>query len=324
MKISHAKIGFFIFAIILVAGFYVVSSAQENSTSDKNIFLDSDQDGLSDDEEKTYGTDPNEKDTDGDGYSDGTEIKGGYDPLKPAPGDKIIVDTKPLTTDDSQQDAEETNLTNELSTEIATLVSERSSEQQDITLDDLDTIIEKTTGEVLTFDDLPLIEDDEIKTKDQKYSRLSDEKRKEKMRTDALEYLTAVSYVIANNMPQKINSPEDYDNFVNIINANILLFSSSDFTNISYFQDLAEKNENILAQISEVEVPEEFIDVHKKGMQISKYAISLKNEISPDPEDPISMIVNMSKVQNIIGLGNALSNEIITSMNDLGIEKIPL
>ena len=31
-----------------------------------------------------------EKDTDGDGYGDGIEVESGYDPLKPAPGDKVI------------------------------------------------------------------------------------------------------------------------------------------------------------------------------------------------------------------------------------------
>lgn len=43
--------------------------------------LDSDQDGLSDEEEIFYGTDKNNPDTDGDGYLDGAEVKGGYNPL---------------------------------------------------------------------------------------------------------------------------------------------------------------------------------------------------------------------------------------------------
>ncbi len=41
---------------------------------------DSDNDGLFDDEEIQYGTDPNNPDTDGDGYSDGDEVKNGYNP----------------------------------------------------------------------------------------------------------------------------------------------------------------------------------------------------------------------------------------------------
>lgn len=47
------------------------------------LIVDSDGDGLSDDMESYYGTDPNQADSDGDGYPDGTEINNGYDPLGP-------------------------------------------------------------------------------------------------------------------------------------------------------------------------------------------------------------------------------------------------
>jgi hypothetical protein len=46
-----------------------------------NDELDSDNDGLTDSEEKEYGTDPNNPDTDSDGYTDSEEIDNGYDPL---------------------------------------------------------------------------------------------------------------------------------------------------------------------------------------------------------------------------------------------------
>jgi uncharacterized protein (TIGR02217 family) len=45
--------------------------------------LDSDGDGLTDDEEILLGTDPNNSDTDGDGVNDGDEVDGGSDPLDP-------------------------------------------------------------------------------------------------------------------------------------------------------------------------------------------------------------------------------------------------
>jgi len=43
--------------------------------------VDSDSDGLSDEEEARYGTDSNNPDTDGDGYTDGEEVKSGHNPL---------------------------------------------------------------------------------------------------------------------------------------------------------------------------------------------------------------------------------------------------
>ncbi len=45
--------------------------------------LDTDADGLPDELEKVYGTDPSKIDTDGDGYSDSEEIETGHDPLNP-------------------------------------------------------------------------------------------------------------------------------------------------------------------------------------------------------------------------------------------------
>lgn len=64
-------------AIILLS-FLLVSSALAQAD------LDSDNDGLSDEQEiDIYRTDPNKADTDGDGYADGAEVKNGYSPLNP-------------------------------------------------------------------------------------------------------------------------------------------------------------------------------------------------------------------------------------------------
>jgi len=52
------------------------------AATDSASNVDSDNDGLLDNVERIYGTDPNSPDTDGDGYKDGDEIKNGYDPLK--------------------------------------------------------------------------------------------------------------------------------------------------------------------------------------------------------------------------------------------------
>lgn len=46
--------------------------------------LDPDNDGLFNEQEKIYGTDPNKSDTDEDGYNDGLEVSNGHDPLKAA------------------------------------------------------------------------------------------------------------------------------------------------------------------------------------------------------------------------------------------------
>lgn len=77
-----------IFAVSFVV-FATTLFALAQSQNSNSLFLDSDQDGLTDQEEKAIGTDPFNADTDGDGYSDGKEVESGYNPLKPAPGDKL-------------------------------------------------------------------------------------------------------------------------------------------------------------------------------------------------------------------------------------------
>ncbi len=56
---------------------------KDGSTTVVDDGTDTDGDGLTDVEEESYGTDPENEDTDGDGYLDGEEVEGGYNPLGP-------------------------------------------------------------------------------------------------------------------------------------------------------------------------------------------------------------------------------------------------
>lgn len=363
MDIKKIKITLIIFFGLLLFSFALFSYAQNNATSDKNIFLDSDQDGLSNVEEKMYGTDPYNPDTDGDGYTDGAEVKSGYDPLKPAPGDKIVsssaqtatpaqttqntsdnqatqstakaatdtnakTDTKIDTTKDATATTTDTssgdkNLTQEFSAKVAALVSESGTNQQAISLQDIDTMIQEVTGSSLTFGDLPSIDDKEIKIKKQNYKSLSDTDRLAKEKQDALEYLTAVSYIMANNSPQKLTDPKDLETISKNITDNITKFSNN-FSDISYFEDLANRGTASLEQLKEVQVPEQLKDLHKRGLQLLTYATSLKDTAKPKKDDPIFNILNMSKAQSLLSLGTEFTTEVDTQLKNLGISDIPL
>jgi len=87
-KVNKTK--FLATAIAGLAVFAMTYFAMAQNQNGNNIFLDSDQDGLTNQEEKALGTDPYNPDSDSDGYSDGAEVKSGYDPLKPAPGDQLF------------------------------------------------------------------------------------------------------------------------------------------------------------------------------------------------------------------------------------------
>jgi len=68
----------------------IVPKALWNAVNSTDPKEDSDKDGLPDKEEEKLKTDPQKADTDGDKFLDGQEVKNGYDPLRAAPGDKVI------------------------------------------------------------------------------------------------------------------------------------------------------------------------------------------------------------------------------------------
>lgn len=53
-------------------------------------FADGDRDGLSEDLEELYGTEPTKSDTDGDGFEDGAEVEHGYEPRNPGKNIRMV------------------------------------------------------------------------------------------------------------------------------------------------------------------------------------------------------------------------------------------
>jgi len=97
------KINIIVAVLVLLAGMsiggYLVLESRTSQANlleqmaqdikDQEIIDDLDHDGLSGWEENLHKTDLNNPDTDGDGYLDGEEVAAGYDPTKPAPDDKL-------------------------------------------------------------------------------------------------------------------------------------------------------------------------------------------------------------------------------------------
>ncbi len=328
MKIQKIKTTLLIFSGLVILSFAFFSIAQENSSSDKNIFQDSDQDGLTNEEEKTYETDPYKSDTDGDGYSDGVEVSSGYNPLKKAPGDKIVTNEETTsvagtsTEKTTTEDGSETNLTNEISSKVTNLINQSQTENKEIQMDDLDSIVDEISAKELTFEDLPEINKDSIEILEQNYSKLSEKARTEREKEDVTEYLTAIGYIIATNSPQSIQTEEDIQKVYSAISENINDFSNNTSSIPGYFTDLSEKGEIMLEQIKNVEVPESMIDYHIKGMQLATYAISLKGEADKENGDPVALFFSISKASNLLSLTESLFGEIFDKLDSLGISNI--
>ena len=57
-----------------------LSENQKDCLASQSTAVDSDSDGLTDDQEALYGSDPKNSDTDGDTYLDGAEVTNGFNP----------------------------------------------------------------------------------------------------------------------------------------------------------------------------------------------------------------------------------------------------
>ena len=327
MKSKSILSPLFVFLIVVFLSFSFFVFADDNK-DEKSVLLDSDQDGLSDQEEKSYGTDSNNADTDGDSYSDGVELKGGYDPLKPAPGDKIINNSDGTVLAEGvggEQDlSEDENLTDELSKNVANLISDAKLSGEDLSLADIDELVNTTLTSKVSFEDLPDVDEDEIKIKKQNYDKLDEDERKEKENEDTLEYLTAVSYLALDSFPYQISEEQDFDKLSLEFVSQFSLFLSASPDSEEYFNDLAEKGEDFLDALREIEVPENLLENHIKGMQLANYVISMKGEMTIDQADPISSLVQLSKIQGLITLTEEYVQEMHLLFVAAGISEIPI
>lgn len=284
--------------MILSFTFYVF--AENNSTTSNNIFADSDQDGLSDQEEKIYGTDPHNKDTDNDGYTDGVEVASGYDPLKPAPGDKIIQETV-SNTQTSQENQE--NLTKKLAYQI-TQIANGKSDSTEITTDDIQMLVDSAIpeegvgGDTETATQEPLFTAADFKIKEQNYGNLSEEKAKEKKKEDFVKYIAAIFYVFSSNSPQAITSDSSLESFFGYFIEKIT--SAVYVRNASLLDELSQSGERIIEQLKDVEVPEEMADFHIQALTFAKYAQDMKGFINANSTDPVADIQNLSQVSGLM------------------------
>jgi|WetSurMetagenome_2_1015567.scaffolds.fasta_scaffold180412_1 hypothetical protein len=326
MKLRNFNLSFLVLVGLMFLSFAFFVVAQEQNSTTNNVFLDSDQDGLTDAEEKTYGTDPRKADTDGDGYSDGAEVRSGYDPLKPAPGDKIATpsssDQKPTGTVAGKSDAKKAtsagneNLTEIMSQKISDLANSTNPDDQDITMEKLQSLIDDALNSSQTDENLPTIDQSSLKIKKQNYKGTADE-IKAKKKEDFLNYSTAVLYIFSSNSPKPITSASDITSLSDQITQQVMDAVSSHSPNS--LSDLSKSGEKIMEQLKEVEVPEDLLNMHIKALNYANYAKSMQDYVGSDPNDPIKNIANLSKIKAFIGSLSSFDTEIISKFSEYGV-----
>ena len=337
MQIKNVKQTFLIFLSLIILSLAFYSYASESSSSNKNIFLDSDQDGLSDEEEKSYGTDPNNSDTDGDSYSDGVEIKTGYDPLKPAPGDKITRENKPVIIDPSPAvlgATDEKNFTQEISDKVSQIIEEKQSSSDllnvsggtnsnatsspSLTVEELQNLIDEVVDEnSLKADLLPEVSINDIQIVRQNYGKLSETERKDREKEDFVKYISSVFYIVSSNSPLPISSGSDYNSILQSLKETINRAIST--RNSSNLDDLAKSGENMLTQMKDVEVPEKLADMHIQALRLAMSAANMKNYIKKSNNDPVGDLVNYTKLTNFVNELTVFGEEASKKAQEYGI-----
>jgi len=318
--LSRHRLSFILVLSLFVFHIGTFTLAKDSNVSSLNIFQDSDNDGLSDTEEKIYGTDPHNPDTDGDGYTDGAEVLGGYDPLKKAPGDKLVSTTSTGDTKDGKggDTTTNTNLTQALSSQVAGLMQESSlTDGQTPSTTDINTLISETLGQQNAGTlELPTIDPSTIKIKKQDYSK---NEKVAKVKEDTRMYMTSLAYIITNNSPIPIKSDSDATSALGTLTQQAQIALSGADT--KFLDDMATRSQSALTQIEQLEVPENMLSLHTKMLQLALYGLDLKKGLAPN--DPVSYVYTLSKGQVYLTSLMDIFTQYQTALQQAGITDAP-
>ncbi len=318
------KTSFIFFALLaLSVAFYV--SADEQNVKEYSLFQDVDQDGLSDEEEKILGTDPLLKDTDGDSYNDSVEVESGYDPLKPAPGDRLVSPDDGLGKggfEDTDTDTS-TNMTDKASHEVVNILSNVSDENPSVKMQDINASVEQLLQQSTVNVEFPEVDIKSIHIKKIKCKDSEGEEKCLKKQKDAtIEYLTILSYLVANNSPIALKNNGDLDFAASSLVSDIMsAFSTGNFSALLKNKGKAEA---FLNNVKEIEVPENMVATHVKALQLALFSVGLADAFGKVNNDPMGQISLLSQVQGLLSFSTGLASDIQSEFKKLGIDLIPV
>lgn len=298
-QLFFKKIALFL-GIVFLAWFNL-SRADVNGL---NIFLDSDQDGLSDLEEKALGTDPFNPDTDGDGYSDYVEVMSGYDPLKAAPGDKLVIN-EPVEVK-GENTEKEINITDEFIEKIQEnnlIKNSPLGEDGNVDgiingdLDDLNLLLEEVLENQENDSEEIILTEADVKILPKPEGTEEEVKEVEKKQIE--KYIASVLYVLAVNKPFVLNDIEELP--TQLTNLAYNLSGNVTQGNAKEINSFKEKTSESFNQIEKLEVPYVLKDDHIKTL--SSYKELEKNidiEKLLSDNDPLAIAVYLGEFQSAL------------------------
>lgn len=208
------------------------------------------------------------------------------------------------------------NLTSQVARKLSALASSTDPDEQEVSLDKLQEIINDSISQKFSDSDLPTIAPGEIKIKKQTYSGSAGQIRARK-KEDFTNYMIAAYYILSSSSPKPITNNADLnglaDYFTQTVTTALTDRDSSGLTEIS------QSGQKILDQLKNVEVPEDVIDIHTKAVQFAKYAIMLKPAVTADADDPLADLVNISKIKSLTEALISFSGEVSARFNEYGL-----
>lgn len=268
MKIKNIKTSLLILSSLVILSFGFFVYAQENSDY-TNVFNNANQ------------TSP----------SDSSDLSSllATDSTSATPSADSTVDPNNMTQQVAQQIL---NLTNNDSGS-----SSDSSGSGEISMDQIQNLVNTSLANSQASSvNLPQISSNDIKIKKQNYSGSAAEIQQKKQ-TDFDNYIVAMSYIVASNSPTPITSSSSLtDLATSIYNSVSLALSTRSEAPLDSLSSSAQK---MLTQMKDVEVPEDLVDLHIKGMELAEYAVQIKNYFNVDSTDPLADIVNLSKLEGL-------------------------
>lgn len=276
-----------------------------------NIFQDRDQDGLSDNEELSYGTDPDKADTDGDGYSDKVEIESGYDPLKSAPGDKIVVAEEVQVLGVENKNTQKVNLTEKFFEEINNqdsgeagvlkkiLAEGKVSDEETATLltteeNSIGDVLQKTIENTSTSIAKNEISEEDLNILDKPQGTEAEIKQIEKKQIE--KYMSSLIYILAINRPFDLNNTEELSEKI----SEFVFQTTNNIQtgNLEEIKKCKEMFKTIFDQIKKLEVPFVMAENHISLLAVYQ---TLYNDIDEETllsdNDPIAVLLYLGKFQ---------------------------
>ncbi len=257
-------------AFIAVNNFQSISgifdqSKQNNATESQSIAsqqrIDEDDDGLSNWQEKLWGTDSNDPDTDGDGTPDGEEVRQNRDPTIAGPGDSLEA-----SINDQESATSSENITSNIGQQVlpkAVVLAAAEQTGEDISEGDLERISESIANnadlenlELSDSSELTIIDNSSPDTVDSYFNQVNQTLQKVN-NTDQVSPLTVVAQA------QQESNPDSID-----LSSYIL------------------RHNQVVNKLKEMSVPRPFQGFHLQSLQTMErklYALRRMNSLASDP-----------------------------------------